>query len=54
MSIALKDRLDTEELSKLKTVAVLEFTEDLFESDQYRSLEIIDSNCLSSTGMTVH
>ncbi|SFJ60029.1 hypothetical protein SAMN04487936_10323 [Halobacillus dabanensis] len=44
MSNALKSRLDTEELSKLRTVAVLEFTEDLFESDQYRALEIIDSD----------
>lgn len=44
MSNALKSRLETEELSKLKNVAVLEFTEDLFESDQYRALEIIDSD----------
>ena len=44
MSIALKERLDTEELSHLRTVAVLEFTEELFESDNYRLLEVLDSD----------
>ncbi|CDQ21214.1 hypothetical protein SAMN05192559_10610 [Halobacillus karajensis] len=44
MSTPLKDRLDTEELSSLKTAAILEFTEELFESDQYQLLEVIDSD----------
>ncbi|WP_226576492.1 hypothetical protein [Halobacillus litoralis] len=43
MSILLKERLSTESLSNLRTAAVLEFTEELFESDNYRCLEVLDS-----------
>ncbi|MBN8237280.1 hypothetical protein JF544_18705 [Halobacillus kuroshimensis] len=44
MSIAVKDRLSTDKLSKLRTAAVLEFTEEIFESDNYRCLEVLDSD----------
>ncbi|ELK47560.1 hypothetical protein QRD89_04870 [Halobacillus sp. ACCC02827] len=44
MSQTLKERLSTEELGHLQRAAVLEFTEDLFESDNYCSLEAADSD----------
>ncbi|WP_281976075.1 hypothetical protein [Halobacillus litoralis] len=43
MSIPLKERLSTGDLNKLRSAAVLEFTEDLFESDNYCSLEVLSS-----------
>ncbi|MGP4061830.1 hypothetical protein [Halobacillus sp. H74] len=43
MSISLKERLSTGDLNKLRSAAVLEFTEDLFESDNYCSLEVLSS-----------
>lgn len=41
MSITLKERLSSSSLENLRTAAVLEFTEDVFESDNFCSLEVL-------------
>ncbi|TGB05404.1 hypothetical protein [Halobacillus salinus] len=41
MSITLKERLSSSTLENLRTAAVLEFTEDVFESDNFCSLEVL-------------
>lgn len=41
MSMALKERLNSSSLENLRQAAVLEFTEDVFESDNYCSLEVL-------------
>ncbi|MGI8317155.1 hypothetical protein [Halobacillus mangrovi] len=39
--MALKERLNSSSLENLRQAAVLEFTEDVFESDNYCSLEVL-------------
>lgn len=41
MSIELKERLRSSSLENLRSAAVLEFTEDVFESDNFCSLEVL-------------
>ncbi|ARI78222.1 hypothetical protein HM131_15795 [Halobacillus mangrovi] len=41
MSMALKERLNSSSLENLRQVAVLEFTDEVFESDNYCSLEVL-------------
>ncbi|UOQ43633.1 hypothetical protein MUN89_17250 [Halobacillus salinarum] len=41
MSTAIRERLSSEGVSNLRTAAVLEFTEEVFESDNYRTLEVL-------------
>ncbi|MFQ3546578.1 hypothetical protein Q7A53_21050 [Halobacillus rhizosphaerae] len=41
MSTAIKERLSSSDVANLRTAAVLEFTEEVFESDNYRTLEVL-------------
>lgn len=41
LSMALKERLNSSSLENLRQAAVLEFTEEVFESDNYCSLEVL-------------
>ncbi|KHE72322.1 hypothetical protein [Halobacillus sp. BBL2006] len=41
MSIELKERLNSSSLENLRQAAILEFTEEVFESDNYCSLEVL-------------
>ncbi|GGF20200.1 hypothetical protein GCM10010954_18710 [Halobacillus andaensis] len=43
MGITVSERLTTSGLENLRTAAVLEFTEEVFESGNYRSLEVLTS-----------
>ncbi|WP_254434165.1 hypothetical protein [Halobacillus sp. Marseille-Q1614] len=41
LSIELKERLNSSSQENLRQAAVLEFTEEVFESDNFRSLEVL-------------
>lgn len=43
MGITVSERLSTPGLENLRTAAVLEFTEEVFESGDFRSLEVLTS-----------
>ncbi|MCP3027630.1 hypothetical protein [Halobacillus sp. A5] len=44
MSMSVSERLNTPGVENLRQAAVLEFTEEVFESDQFRSLEVLTSD----------